>query len=101
MQSLIRGVSEFDISFYSSPRYPDSACWKKLIAGLRMDGFEVAQPDMGDAEYDIFGNSRRSLGLAELKRTLPDSIPDLSSREAEDGLKHFYKKMASKSRLTN
>jgi len=92
MQPLSRAMIECAISFYSSPRQPDAACWKKLIAGLRMDGFEIIRPDTGDADDDIFGNSRRSLGPAELKRMLPDAIPDLSSREAEDELQTLLRK---------
>lgn len=92
MQPLSWAMIECAISFYSSPRQPDAACWKKLIAGLRMDGFEVIQPDTGNADDDIFGNSRRSLGPAELKRMLPNAIPDLKSREAEDELQALLSK---------
>jgi hypothetical protein len=92
MQPLGRAMIECAISFYPSPRQPEAACWKKLIAGLRMDGFEIVQPDAGGADEDLFGNSRRIEGSAELKRMLPNAIPNLSSRDAEDELQALLKK---------
>ncbi|MEP5762604.1 MAG: hypothetical protein ABJ327_25445 [Litoreibacter sp.] len=58
MQPLGRAMIECAISFYLSPR----------------------QPDAGGTDDDLFGNSRRIEGSAELKRMLPDAIPNLSAK---------------------
>jgi len=83
MQSLSRAIIEYAVSFYSSPKQPNASCWKKLIAGLRMDGFEIIQPVNDDAQENIFGRTRHSSGPAELRRMLPDAAPELDLREAE------------------
>lgn len=91
-QPLSRAMIECAVSFYLSAKKPDAPYWKKLVAGLRMDGFEIVQRDTGDAENDIFGKPRRILGPPELQRMLPKAIPDLSSRAAENELQALLRK---------
>lgn len=45
-----------------------SASWKKLVAGLRFDGFDIVETE----------------GITKLMRMLPDDIPGMDFREAED-----------------
>lgn len=92
MQPLSKAMVDCAVSYYSSTGNPNAPFWKKLIAGLRMDGFEIVQPVGEDDDNDMFGNSRRTLGPPELKRMLPDTIPELSSREAEDELQALLRR---------
>lgn len=82
-QPLSRAMIECAVSFFASPKQPDAPYWKKLVAGLRMDGFEIVQPINDDAHDDIFGNTRRSAGPAELRPMMPEDVPALNFREAE------------------
>lgn len=56
--------------------------WAKLIAGLKMDGFEAISTSTPTGEDDIFGEPRHVVTL-ELRRMLPDDAPELDFREAE------------------
>lgn len=61
----------------------DSALWKKLIAGLRFDGFEVVETEISVAgEYSW--SSPATKKVATLERMLPDDVPGLDFREAEN-----------------
>ena len=59
-----------------------SAYWKKLIAGLRFDGFEVraAQAEVGSGNSWDTGQTKTA---TELVRMLPSDLPGLDFREAE------------------
>lgn len=92
MQPLSRAMIECAVSLYPRQGHGDALHWKKLIAGLRMDGFEIVQPKKEDEDDDIFVNPRRMLDPPELQRMLPDAVPDLSSRAAENELQTLLKK---------
>jgi len=59
-----------------------SAAWRKLVAGLRFDGFEVraARVEVDSREYWQAG---RTEATVELVRMLPSDAPELDFREAE------------------
>ncbi|WP_156127422.1 hypothetical protein [Paracoccus sanguinis] len=62
--------------------------WRKFIAGLRMDGFEVTGlPD--EAEDDFPWMSSRQTVPLELRRMLPADATGLDVREAEDELSYL------------
>jgi hypothetical protein len=64
--------------------------WRKFIAGLRMDGFEVTGlPDEAEDEYPWM-SSRETVSL-ELRRMLPTGATGLDVREAEDELSYLLK----------
>ncbi len=59
-----------------------SAAWRKFVAGLRFDGFEVRSTQV-DAESDEYWQSGRNETAVELVRMLPSDAPGLDFREAE------------------
>ena len=77
---LSRAVVEIAIS--ASEHEPRSGAWKKLIAGLRFDGFEVRTTQAED-DSDGSWRSGRTETTVELVRMLPSDVPDLDFREAE------------------
>ncbi len=56
--------------------------WKKLIAGLRFDGFEVRTTQV-DADSDCFWRSGHTDTTVEIVRMLPSDVPGLDFREAK------------------
>ncbi len=73
--SLARAIVESAIK--APPAHRDSDTWRKLLAGLRFDGFEV---EIKSDEETWPSPS----GEAILKRMLPAEIPETDFREAED-----------------
>jgi len=71
-----------DTAIRAPNNYHRSDSWKKLVAGLRFDGFELNEVALDtDPEYYIdYGRKRTSLSLV---RMLPSDIPGLDFREAE------------------
>ena len=59
-----------------------SAAWKKLVAGLRFDGFEVRKTQ-DEVAPDAYWHSERTETTVELVRMLPSDVPELDFREAE------------------
>jgi hypothetical protein len=59
-----------------------SAAWKKLVAGLRFDGFELVEIEVGTDGFDSMFSTRRKTAMS-LVRMLPDDVPELDFREAE------------------
>lgn len=76
---LGRAIVETVIKAPESAR--DSDAWKKLVAGLRFDGFEVVESELPTAIYTPWETRHNT---AVLKRMLPADIPGLDFREAED-----------------
>ncbi len=59
-----------------------SDSWKKLIAGLRFDGFELVEVESESDDFDsIFSGQKKK--MVSLVRMLPEDIPELDFREAE------------------
>ena len=80
---LSRALVEVAIS---APKHLHSdIAWKKLIAGLRFDGFEVCVAQ-AEVDSDDFWRSGQADTTAELVRMLPSDVPDLDLREAESEL---------------
>ena len=59
-----------------------SAAWKRLIAGLRFDGFEIRTTRVEVASDESWPSGRTET-TTELVRMLPSDVPDLDFREAE------------------
>lgn len=78
--SLGRALVEASIKAPDSCKQTDA--WKKFIAGLRFDGFEVVE-----TKAELAPEDSRHCGLEKngvsLVRMLPDDIPGLDFREAE------------------
>lgn len=63
----------------------EEALWVKLVAGLRMDGFEVIEESETAKGLDLWDNPRTKIVLV-LRRMLPVDLPELDFREAESEL---------------
>lgn len=59
----------------------DSDAWKKFVAGLRFDGFEMVETETSTATRASWEPRRSTFTL---KRMLPTYIPEMDYREAED-----------------
>ncbi|MYC68416.1 MAG: hypothetical protein F4X12_19030 [Acidobacteriia bacterium] len=77
---LSRALVEIAISAPQDHR--GSAAWRKLVAGLRFDGFEIctAQSEANPEDYCQSGQTETSFHLV---RMLPSGVPELDFREAE------------------
>ncbi|WP_217494713.1 hypothetical protein [Edaphosphingomonas haloaromaticamans] len=70
-----------DIAILAPPKTRDGASWKKLVAGLRFDGFELVAMQAENSSRFGWGNTRTA--TFELVRMLPEDVPELDFREAE------------------
>ena len=77
---LSRGLVDIAISAPEHKRR--SAAWKKLVAGLRFDGFEVRTTQVEVDSGDLW-QSGGTETTVELVRMLPSDVPELDFREAE------------------
>ncbi|MCW5687113.1 MAG: hypothetical protein KIT76_01060 [Pseudolabrys sp.] len=78
--SLDRALIETAITAPEAGR--DSVSWKKLVAGLRFDGFEVVETEVSVASrFSWDGEATKK--ILTLVRMLPEDIPGLDFREAE------------------
>ena len=77
---LSRALVEIAISAPEHKR--SSAAWKRLVAGLRFDGFELrtTQVEVGSGVYWQSGRTETTL---QLVRMLPSDVPKLDFRQAE------------------
>jgi len=65
---------------YNTKQKPE---WKKLIAGLRFDGFEVVEEER-EVEGENLWGSPKTQKFSALVRMLPTDVPGLDFREAEN-----------------
>lgn len=87
--SLARAFIELALT--APPITKEKACWKKLVAGLRFDGFEV--DEALDAEVEKPSWMRQSFSSKPvLRRMLPKDMPGLDFREAENELEALLRK---------
>lgn len=77
--SLARAIVETAVK--APPGTRDKPEWKKFVAGLRLDGFDLIEEDDDSGDRFTFSSRRKALRMI---RMLPDAIPGLSFREAED-----------------
>ncbi|MBW0159685.1 hypothetical protein [Sedimentimonas flavescens] len=83
MMSLQRAI--LNLAKDAPPAMRAEPEWKRFIAGLRFDGFEVVEMEMPSGETSLFGEPRTKK-VAEIRRMLPTSVPRLDFREAESEL---------------
>lgn len=79
VMSLDRAMLELAIT--ASPHQRSEPEWKKLLAGLRFDGFELVPVDDPNARPPLFDSSPVAKRL-ELRRMLPESVSETDFREA-------------------
>ena len=68
--------------------------WRRFVAGLRFDGFEVVADRVPDpsGSQPIFGDSPREIEVAVLRRMLPEDLPGLDFRDAESEVGNLLRK---------
>tara|TARA_R110001599_G_scaffold167026_3_gene356870 strand:+ start:7530 stop:8396 length:867 start_codon:yes stop_codon:yes gene_type:complete len=83
--SLSRALLEMAIQ--APPHVQEGAIWRKLLAGLRFDGFEIVEEEVYEpsGRQSIFGGSAKTK-INNLRRMLPSEIPSLDFTEAETEL---------------
>lgn len=71
---------------------PDS--WSRLVAGLKMDGFEVRDEKFPDpsGRQSLFEDGPTMVSKPILRRMLPQSVPGMDLREADDEITNLLKK---------
>ena len=72
-----------ELALSAPPKAKKGACWNRLIAGLRFDGFEVAE-EQTVTEPDRPWGQPTSETAMRLVRMLPSDVPNLDFREAEN-----------------
>ncbi len=60
-----------------------SSEWQKLVAGLRFDGFEIVETEVPTTGQN-FWSEPAAKAKRELRRMLPDDVPETNFREAAD-----------------
>lgn len=70
-----------DVAIQATPKARSGPSWKKLVAGLRFDGFELVAKHSEDASRFSWGSKLSQ--TFELARMLPSDVPELDFREAE------------------
>jgi len=81
--ALERALVEVAIQAPSNAK--QCAEWRKFIAGLRFDGFEVVDEKVPNTNgtASIFDDTPAMIAVCQLRRMLPMGIPGLDFREAE------------------
>jgi hypothetical protein len=59
--------------------------WTKMVAGLRLDGFEVCEQALSTGRDSLFGDPTFEIRLV-LRRMLPEVVPSMDSRAAQSEL---------------
>lgn len=77
---LERALVETAITAPSKTKKSDA--WRKLVAGLRFDGFELVEVEGESDDYKALFGTRKTRVLS-LVRMLPDDVPELDFRDAE------------------
>lgn len=85
--SLERALVEAALANWAEVQ--EKLCWRKLKAGLRLDGFEVIEP--GEDDSQSWMRPRPKLP-ATLVRMLPSDLPGLNMREAESEVVQLLKR---------
>ena len=57
--------------------------WKKMLAGLRFDGFEVCEEEIETSNESSWDCQSKAIHFV-LRRMMPDNLPGLDFREAEN-----------------
>lgn len=87
---LARAIVE--LAADAPPRWHDTPEWKKFLAGLRFDGFEIKLPrkvSLFDMDSDHVPFEDQSIGLV---RMLPSDIPGLDFREAQNEVEELLQR---------
>jgi len=91
---LTRAMVEHAITASDRDKQNKSESWARFVAGLKMDGFEIVKEEIPDpsGRSPIFDDGPRMISKPTLKRMLPEDIPGVDFREAEDEITSLLKK---------
>jgi len=70
-----------DTAILAPPKTVQTVAWKKLLAGLRFDGFELTEIDVPTGGEDLLGYPEVEKRQV-LRRMLPQDVPEADFREA-------------------
>lgn len=89
---LSRAIVELAVQAPGSNKGEPS--WRRFLAGLRFDGFEVVSDRVPDpsGRQSIFDDGPREIEVTVLRRMLPDDLPGLDFREAESEVDNLLRK---------
>lgn len=75
-------------------RSRNTPSWRKLVAGLRLDGFEISGIEQVDPDLPSWmrASSKKASEPVVLRRMLPADLPGLDMREAENEVDHLLQK---------
>ncbi|UWR87123.1 hypothetical protein [Phaeobacter inhibens] len=98
---LTRAMIAHAITASSQYRHNKPDVWARLVAGLKMDGFEIVEERVPDpsGRLSIFDDAPRMVSKLTLKRMLPEDVPETDFREAEDEVSSLLKKHAFETAL--
>jgi hypothetical protein len=91
---LTRAMVEHAITASDRDKQNKPESWARFVAGLKMDGFEIVEEEIPDpsGRSSIFDDGPRMISKPTLKRMLPEDIPGVDFREAEDEITSLLKK---------
>lgn len=87
--SLARAIVDEAIKVAPKPRSNQDS-WRQFVAGLRFDGFELVENDAEPDEPPSMLSRKKT--VITLARMLPDDIPQLDFREAENEVERLLKR---------
>jgi hypothetical protein len=89
---LSRAIVELAVQAPGSKKGEPS--WRRFLAGLRFDGFEVVTDRVLDpsGRQSIFDDGPREIEVAVLRRMLPDDLPGMDFREADSEVDSLLQK---------
>lgn len=91
---LTRAMIEHAIGASDRDKINKPAVWGRLVAGLKMDGFEIVEEKVPDpmGRPSVFDDGPRMISKLALRRMLPSDIPETDFREAQDEVSSLLKK---------
>ncbi len=81
---LSRAMIEHAITASEQSKRNKPDVWLRLVAGLKMDGFELVEEEVPDpmGRSSIFDDAPRVIIQTVLRRMLPEDVPETDFREA-------------------
>lgn len=91
---LPRAMIEHAITASDQAKHNRPDSWSRLVAGLKMDGFEVGEEMIPDpsGRKPLFEEGPAMIAKPVLRRMLPQSMPGLDFREADNEVTGILKK---------
>ncbi len=93
---LQRAIIEHAVTASDRDKHNKPEVWARLVAGLKMDGFEIVKEEIPDpaGRSSVFDDGPRMITKLVLKRMLSEDIPEINFRQAEDEVSSLLQKHA-------